>query len=84
MNGKVIHLVQRPPPGSTRGGNSTNTESASNDRHRNTESGRNHVPFIQVLDGTVLGAMAIPMNSNSGVSFCSQTLLNTTKNLIIY
>lgn len=69
VNGKVIHLVQRPPPGSTRSGNSSTTESTS-DRHRNTDSGRNNVaPFIHVLDGTVLGAMAIPMNSNSGVSF---------------
>lgn len=68
MNGKVIHLVQRPPPGPARGGASTNTESTANDRHRNADSGRNNVPFIHVLDGTVLGAMAIPMNSNSGVS----------------
>lgn len=70
VNGKVIHLVQRPPPGSTRGGSSSsnNTDSTTNDRHRNNDSGRNNVPFIHVLDGTVLGAMAIPMNTNSGVS----------------
>lgn len=68
VNGKVIHLVQRPPPGTTRGSSSNNTETTSNDRHRLNESGRNNVPFIHVLDGTVLGAMAIPMNTNSGVS----------------
>lgn len=73
VNGKVIHLVQRPPPGSTRGTTSSsisnNTDSnTATDRHRNNDSGRNNVPFIHVLDGTVLGAMAIPMNTNSGVS----------------
>lgn len=67
----MIHLVQRPPPGTTRGSSSSsnNTDSnTANDRHRNNDSGRNNVPFIHVLDGTVLGAMAIPMNTNSGVS----------------
>lgn len=74
MNGKVIHLVQRPPPGATRNASSANnsnnndTDSASNDRHRNNDGSRSNVPFIHVLDGTVLGAMAIPMNTNSGVS----------------
>ncbi|XP_031620338.1 large proline-rich protein BAG6 isoform X2 [Contarinia nasturtii] len=68
VNGKVIHLVQRPPPGTTRASSSSNTESASTDRHRNTDGGRNNVPFIHVLDGTVLGAMAIPMNTNSGTT----------------
>lgn len=74
MNGKVIHLVQRPPPGATRNGSSANnsnnndTDSTSNDRHRNNDGNRSNVPFIHVLDGTVLGAMAIPMNTNSGVS----------------
>lgn len=75
MNGKVIHLVQRPPPGPNRGSSSSNTDSPSTDRHRNNDSGRNNVPFIHVLDGTVLGAMAIPMNTNSGVSVCNQVKL---------
>lgn len=74
VNGKVIHLVQRPPPGATRSGsgannsNNNDTDSTSNDRHRNNDGNRSNVPFIHVLDGTVLGAMAIPMNTNSGVS----------------
>lgn len=68
VNGKVIHLVQRPPPGTNRSSSSNTTDSATSDRHRNNDTGRNNVPFIHVLDGTVLGAMAIPMNTNSGVS----------------
>lgn len=74
VNGKVIHLVQRPPPGSARVSGSSSSSSSNNtnstsERHRNNDSGRNNVPFIHVLDGTVLGAMAIPMNTNSGVSW---------------
>lgn len=60
--------MQRPPPGSTpRAVSGNNTESSSNERRRNNEGGRNNMPFIHVLDGTVLGAMAIPMNTNTGV-----------------
>lgn len=61
----MVHLVQRPPPGSTPRGTSVRTE----DRpRRHAENGRNNLPIFQVIDGTVLGAMAIPMNTNSGVS----------------
>lgn len=66
VNGKVVHLVQRPPPGSTPRAVSGNNSEIRPRRH--TENGRNNLPIFQVIDGTVLGAMAIPMNTNSGVS----------------
>lgn len=66
VNGKVVHLVQRPPPGSTPRAVSGNTPESRPRRH--TDMGRNNMPIFQVIDGTVLGAMAIPMNTNSGVS----------------
>lgn len=66
VNGKVVHLVQRPPPGSTpRAVSGSNSDSRP---RRHTENGRNTLPIFQVYDGTVLGAMAIPMNTNTGVS----------------
>lgn len=61
-----MHLVQRPPPGSTPRAVSGN--SSENRPRRHTDNGRNTMPILQIVDGTVLGAMAIPMNTNSGVS----------------
>lgn len=62
--------MQRPPPGSApRAVSGNNTDTSSNERRRNNESGRHNMPgFIHVLDGTVLGAMAIPVNTNSGTT----------------
>lgn len=69
VNGKVVHLVQRPPPGSTpravSGSNNNNNADSAN--RRNSDNPRNS-PFFRAIDGMVLGAMAIPMNTNSGVS----------------
>lgn len=75
VNGKVVHLVQRPPPGSTPRAVSGNSSDIRPRRH--TENGRNNLPIFQVIDGTVLGAMAIPMNTNSGVS--KNAVMLTTK-----
>lgn len=67
VNGKVVHLVQRPPPGSVpRAVSANNSDSSTTGTRRNNENGRNN-PFFQVIDGAVLGAMAIPMNANAGV-----------------
>lgn len=67
VNGKVIHLVQRPPPGTApRSSGANATDPTQNDRRRN-DATRNNMPFIHVLDGAVLGAMAIPVNTNTGV-----------------
>lgn len=68
VNGKVVHLVQRPPPGSTpRAVSGAGSNNADTGNRRNIESPRNS-PFFRAIDGMVLGAMAIPMNTNSGVS----------------
>lgn len=67
VNGKVVHLVQRTPPGSTprsvSGSNINNSEA----RNRRSNDNRNS-PFLRSIDGMVVGAMAIPMNANAGVS----------------
>lgn len=84
VNGKVIHLVQRPPPGSTpRSNSSSNTESTQNERRRN-DGNRNNMPFIHVLDGAVLGAMAIPVNTNTGVSLkCIIVVFEKKKSIFV-
>lgn len=64
-------MVQRPPPGTALRSGSGNTDSQPNERRRN-DGNRNNMPFIHVLDGAVLGAMAIPVNTNTGVSFAKR------------
>lgn len=64
VNDKVIHLVQRLPPGSAPRVASGNSSESTSERRRNNDSGRNNMPgFFHVLDGTVMGALAIPMNT---------------------
>ncbi|GAB0100361.1 hypothetical protein DMENIID0001_163930 [Sergentomyia squamirostris] len=78
VNGKVVHLVQRPPP-STRTATTT-TETTPQNRWRvrnlNTRS-----PLIRAIDGMVLGAMAIPMNTNNGTPQAAAPSLNPSSTL---
>lgn len=62
-------MVQRPPPGSSPSAvtGPTNNNNAASSNRRGSEGPRNS-PFFRAIDGMVLGAMAIPMNTNSGVS----------------
>lgn len=76
VNGKVIHLVQRPPPGSLLRTASTLPSASNNNANNTAETGnrRHSSPFMRAIDGMVLGAMAIPMNANTGVSETSSTI----------
>lgn len=76
VNGKVVHVVERPPPSSRTSTNTTNT----------TGTGRREgaqirgSPIFRALDGMVVGAMTIPVNGgqtqtnipplNPSSSFC--------------
>lgn len=67
VNGKVIHVVERPPP-SARISTSNSNE---NRRTRNEghEGGVRGSPIFRALDGMVVGAMTIPVNASGGVIF---------------
>ncbi|XP_055700663.1 large proline-rich protein bag6-A isoform X5 [Phlebotomus papatasi] len=78
VNGKVVHLVQRAPP-STRTPTST-TESAPQNRWR-VRNLNPRSPLIRAIDGMVLGAMAIPMNTNNGTPQAAAPSLNPSSTL---
>lgn len=72
VDGKVIHLVQRAPPG---------TRSHSNGAGGNEPRARERTPnqlrgqqIFRGLDGMVLGTMAIPVSTNGGVRILIENL----------
>lgn len=69
LNGKVVHMVQRPPG---RPINANNTGQINPERERRRRGGDNGGIF-RALDGMVLGTMAIPVFGN-----------NPTVNMVIY
>lgn len=58
VNGKVIHLVQRPPPPPSRG--NANNSSEGNQRTNNRRAHYNNRDRIDGSSSTYLGTMAFP------------------------
>lgn len=69
MNGKVVHLVERAPPRTSRPGDSTATNASTPQPSQNSRRNNNFGEAFRRaldLDGMVVGAMAIPMGGNGG------------------
>lgn len=84
VNGKVVHLVERPPPRANRTGD-TATSNASSTPQPSQNSRRSNFgdAFRRALDldGMVVGAMAIPMGGNAGTSHGLTTTVNPSSTL---
>ncbi|XP_055842288.1 large proline-rich protein BAG6 isoform X2 [Episyrphus balteatus] len=99
VDGKVVHVAERPPPSSR---TTTNTTSGVGIRRSDSRGMRNS-PLFRALDGMVVGAMAIPMNAgvqnpqttinpltSSSSSFCmnritvARHMLNCANNIAAY
>ncbi|XP_059614163.1 large proline-rich protein BAG6 isoform X2 [Phlebotomus argentipes] len=78
VNGKVVHLVQRAPPSSRPATSTTETTPQNRWRVRNLNP---RSPLIRAIDGMVLGAMAIPMNTNNGTPQAAAPSLNPSSTL---
>ncbi|XP_011180741.2 large proline-rich protein bag6-B isoform X3 [Zeugodacus cucurbitae] len=63
VDGKVVHVAERPPP-SQRGPSTSNSTAndTPNTRERTNRGGMRNSPLFRALDGMVVGTMAIPMN----------------------
>lgn len=62
VNGKVVHVAERPPP-SARGLSSNASTNANDQAPRRAPRGLRTSPLFRALDGMVVGTMAIPMNA---------------------
>lgn len=83
VNGKVVHLVERAPPRTSRPGDSTTTNASTPQPTQNNRRTSNFGDAFRRaldLDGMVVGAMAIPMGGNGGTTH-SLTTVNPSSTL---
>ncbi|XP_037044327.1 large proline-rich protein BAG6 isoform X3 [Bradysia coprophila] len=85
VNGKVVHLVERPPPRANRSGdtatsNASSTPQPSQNSRRSNNFGDAFRRALD-LDGMVVGAMAIPMGGNAGSTHGLTTTVNPSSTL---
>lgn len=63
VDGKVVHVAERPPPSSRTTTSTTNSSGGGVGIRRSDSRGMRSSPLFRALDGMVVGAMAIPMNA---------------------
>lgn len=85
VNGKVVHLVERPPPRANRSGDTAppNASSTPQPTQNNRRANNFGDAFRRALDldGMVVGAMAIPMGGNAGATHGLTTTVNPSSTL---
>lgn len=72
VDGKVVHVAERPPPSQRLPSNdssSSNANPPNERRNRARPVNMRNSPLFRALDGMVVGTMAFPMNANVSLYF---------------